>query len=215
MQSLAKVFQKPIEVQERLAGMGLSEYPFRTAVEKGLAARRSCTALDPPNYAGVTQWAWTVRTLRELLLPQGWKRDDTANFSTVVSPSGLLAIAVQAGDVRTGLPGLPAPRTRYRRGAMVHAAVDRNLQLSLLDPLPPDADDEMKTTRRETWMLLVNTRYDGVRFEMSCPNAIGDDARVASWSERILFAPLDLTPPMDIDNDDDEQADFDVEIERL
>ena len=126
-----------------------------------------------------------------------------------------VALTVAAGDGRTGQPGLPVPSTRYARGPMTHAAVHTNqLALSLYGEERADPDGEAESERPVTWILLVATCHDEVRFELSCPRQIDDLGRVIVWSERIILSPLEVEPTLSVLPDADE-GEIDIPVERL
>jgi hypothetical protein len=205
----------PEDDNDRLRRLGVTTEEVRKAVERGIVERMNCTMFDPPSYPGVVQWARTVRDLRETLVPKGWRADNTRNFSTVVSPNELVAIAVSTGDERTGREGEPEPRTKYPKGTVFLAAVNRNVQLSLFGEMIIDADGNVLSKTR-TWTLLMRTDAftKEVRVELSLPAQIGDDGRVIAWSERIIFTPLsfDNTLPGD---DDPPIEGIDVPVEPI
>lgn len=212
----AQVFSQPHDVTSRLAVMGVQEANLHKAVQRGVIERMACTRFDPPSYPGVVQWARTVRDLRESFVPLGWRADDSGNFSTVVSPDDRVAISVSTGDDRTGKEGLPMPSTKYPKGAVVMAAINRNIQLSLLHPFEALPETPGLPDRRATWMLLMLTQRKDkeVRFELSLPNEIGDDNRVRSWSERIILPAIDLDIELPGDDDPPIQG-IDVPVDRI
>jgi hypothetical protein len=192
----------PEDDEDRLRQLGLTTEEVSKAVERGIVERMNCTLFDPPSYPGVVQWARTVRDLRETLVPNGWRADNTRNFSTVVSPNELVAIAVSTGDERTGREGDPEPRTKYPKGTVFLAAVNRNVQLSLFGEMIIDADGAVLSKTR-TWTLLMRTDAvtKEVRVELSLPAQIGDDGRVIAWSERIIFTPFSFGDTLPGDDD--------------
>ena len=201
----------------RLAALGLTQDVLREAVARGVDARRRCTPFHPPSFPGMAQWADTHRALRELLVPVGWQRDDTGGYSTVVDPSGEVAVTVAAGDGRTGRDGLPAPSTKYARGPMTQAAIHGNqLALSLYGEPPADLVDEGEAAKRVTWILLVHTGHHEVRCELSCPRDVDDRGRVVGWSERIMLTSLEVEPTLPIlEPADEDEPEIDVPVERL
>lgn len=205
----------PEDDEDRLRRLGITTEDVRKAVERGIVERMNCTTFDPPSYPGVVQWARTVRDLRETLVPNGWRADNTRNFSTVVSPNELVAIAVSTGDERTGREGEPEPRTKYPKDTVFLAAVNRNVQLSLFGEMIIEADGKVLSKTR-TWTLLMRTDAFAkeVRVELSLPARIGEDGRVIAWSERIIFTPLsfDNTLPGD---DDPPIEGIDVPVEPI
>lgn len=170
----------------RLAELGVSSQIIREAVLAGELARDGCTANDPPMLRGIASWGRTIRTLRELLGPEGWRRDDKDNFSTVVHPNGQLAIAAAVGDEHTAIPTL-TPKTKHPKGGVTETAVENNQQLSLF------SQTELAPPRqlRATWILLTCRRDGAVFIELSLPSRVGIDGRVNEWSERIILDPIE------------------------
>ena len=209
----ARVHAQEHERTSRLFELGLKEDWLTEAAERGLDARKRCTAFHPPSAPGFYQWAETHVALREIVVREGGRADDTGGFSTCISPNGSIAITVATGNERTGQAGLPAPETKYPRGPMTHAAIEANQQIgldlrtgaSILPPEPADAT-------YDTWILLLNTRFDQLRMELSRPTSIGEDNRVDAWSERILLSPIDIEPTMPIIDPDDDGPLPDVEV---
>lgn len=204
------------EIDSRLHTLGVAESLLRDAVSRGLSGRRSCTAFHPPNFPGIVQWAETHRALREFLVPTGWQPDDSGGFSTVIRPDGEVAIAVMTGSDRTGKSGLPHPVTKYTRGPLTHAAIEVNqLAMLLFGARAGQTVDEQETrARRVTWILLVSTRHDEVRMELSCPLAIDESGRISAWSERIILPSLDLESTLEfVDDDDPDEPEIEVSVE--
>lgn len=186
---------QPHEVADRLRQLGLTPDILRTAVMVGEAARLSCTANDPPGFAGYIAWGSTIRTLRELLAPLGWKKNDDGNYSTVVDEQEAIAIAVASGDENTGSLGI-SPRTKNAKGPATIAAIDANvrqLAFPFRDQRPVQI--QPRRTQRVTWILLISRFDNEVRFELSLPTATGDDDRVESWQERIILDSIPIDPP--------------------
>jgi hypothetical protein len=214
-----RTHRDPVARRARLLELGLTEELVREMVEYGLGARSACTALHPPSYPGYSQWAETHYAARLRLVPRGWTADDSRNFSRTVNPDGRMAFTVSTGDENTGKPGLPQPCTKHPRGSETDLAIEMNKQMSLFDA-PIDVEAELSTVRprRQTWTLLIATTPDEVRFELS----LGDDqdasGRITSWSERILFPPLEIDqsiiPDRTDDDDDDGLGEIDVPVVR-
>jgi hypothetical protein len=192
----AHTYVQAHEAAARLHLLGLTAEGLRECAAVGLAGRKAATPFHPPSFPGYHQWAETHRALREKYVPMGWRPDDFGGFSTIVNLEGTIAVTVATGTDRTGRPGYPEPTTKYPRGAMTHAAVETNIQLTIPGFFVGAPDDEEETTRerRETWYLLTHVHHDELRIELSSPRHIGDDGRIDSWSERILIGPDDSQP---------------------
>lgn len=199
MQSVVRI--ETVDVNGRLAELGLAIDLLREPVMQGMLARSECTPNDPPLYPGFATWARTVRCLREKLIPQpyGWERSDEGNYPLAVSPDGKLAIAVATGDENTGDPEI-TPLTKSPKGPRTQSAIEVNQQTQGLlfaefaeGEIPLNAHSD-----RTTWILLQH--YDQarkeVRFELSLPNSYS--GKVDGWSERIIFGALPFDPTIRI-----------------
>ena len=201
------VIENELRVRAALRELGLTLEILNRALEEGLAGAALCTANHPPNFRGTTMWAETVRSLREQLIPEGWRRDDADNLPTVVRRDGALGIAVARGNSDTGKAD-GRPTTQYARGPTTSQAVERNTYLPF-DPLPRDPEPP----RAKMWLLLHNRADTELRSELSFPVAIDESGYVAAWGTRLILAPIDLDPAT-LRLDEDSVA-SDVVIRRL
>lgn len=215
----ARNFEQPHERTTQLYALGLDEPTVEAVVVRGFVARQTCTAFDPPSYPGTVQWAQTHRALRETLTPRDWTPDDSHNYSRVVSPDHKTAVTVATGDEHTGKAGAVEPRTKYPKGSETKLAVEMNAQLTLWPTASPVIADEVPRPRQATWMLLIATTEREVRYELSRPKGQDEQGRVVSWSERIIFPPIQIdslpTRNDHHDDDDDGSAGIDVPVERI
>lgn len=210
----AAVKTSVIEVADRLAQLGLTTDILHEAIMRGEVARDSCTANDPPCAPGFYAWAGTVRALRDILMPQGWTRNDTINYSRVISPDRSIAIAVVTGDEGTGNKDAN-PRTKYPKGPATQAAVSSN-QASLFEE---PASNEEGVAEEEvveewiTWMLLKKRSGDSVFAELSLPSSMTKDGQVESWQTRIILNPIVIEPNFEVE-DDSLETPIDVPVRR-
>jgi hypothetical protein len=218
MSAHAHPFEQPHERRSRLFELGLTEELVGGIVERGLAARKTCTAFDTPSFPGYLQWAMMHRASRELLARHDWTPDDSRNFSRVVRSDGAVALTVATGDEYTGRKselGLPEPSTKYPKGSETDLAIVANVQLSLWeDPAAELAQVKRSQPGRQTWWLLSAVVDGELRYELSCPNGQDDRGYVVSWSERIIFDPIPIDGGRD-DDDDPGTSQIDVPVERL
>lgn len=185
-----------LDVDSRLAELGLTTEVLQEPVMEGMQARSECTPNDPPLFPGFTTWARTVRCLRERLIPIpfGWSASDEGGYSLVVSPEGKIAIAVATGDENTGNPEI-TPMTKSPKGPRTQSAIEVNQYQGLLfDEIPEFDISDMPHSDRLTWILLQH--YDQgrkeVRYELSLPTSYS--GKVDGWSERIILGALPLDP---------------------
>lgn len=214
------VMREPDEVKEALALLGLEATQLWDPVMMGEAARNTCTANDPPSFPGQFAHSRTVRGLREILLPLGWKRNNDKNFSTVVSPDGSFRIAVATGDKNVGEPSVN-PKTKNPKGPLMEEAVGTNdLQGELFPELIPLATLRDDATVEApigddclTWILLFFRAEKEIRAELSLPVNIGEDMRVDAWGTRILLGSTATDPGANLP-DADSGPDVDVPVVR-
>lgn len=187
-----------IPVTNALADLGLSSEILLEALEQGEIARASCTANDPPCVPGIYSWGSTVRSLRDILIPEphGWTKNDESNYSTVVSRDGSFAIAVLTGDEGTGLID-HNPSSKYPKGARTRDAVTVN-QSCLFPEMQEAVDEEIAkqeaAEKRITWILLKRRSGDLVYAELSLPKEISKGGLIESWQTRIILDPINVEP---------------------
>jgi hypothetical protein len=205
------VRNEEFEVKSRLNEVfGLNAEDIRDVIMQGVFARSVCTKHHPRTYPGLAQWADTVRALRDKTTPLGWSTSDDNNFPLCIHPSGGVVIAVQTGDVETGISA-STPSNRAAKGTNTEQAIWANQkQLTLFDTFPDeDAEDE---ENRIMWVLLYHLTLHEVRYELSLPlNIIG--GKIRSWQERLVFPAITLDQ-VDIGIGDDDGQEFDINVER-
>lgn len=195
------------EIRQRLGDLGVDLAVLQRVLTAGWLAQQSCTKDDPLGYPGIHRWGVMTRTLRQELRPRGWVASDDASLAVALAPDGTLAICVSTGDAGTGRSDR-TPATKYRKGVATLCAVEINRAQLDLFGIHAVRDSE-KISGPITWILLSDLK-DGVVFaELSLPLAVGDDGRVDTWKERIIFPALTLgsvtdaqaefTPEVDID----------------
>lgn len=183
------VLAEPLRVELRLRELAptLSGDALREAMHSGLMSWAATTENDPPSYPGTSLGAGTVRGLRDQLLPQNWKKSDSANYSTVTSPDGDVTIVVATGDEATGILHR-TPTTKCPKGPETEAIVTANK--AQLELFATTETPKAKQVARVTYMLLVVRAKDGMRGELSLPEEIGEDGKIEQWRERLILAAL-------------------------
>lgn len=200
------------EVLSRLQEVfGLNGEAVQDVIMQGLLARTACTAHHPKTFPGLSQWAETVRALRDKTAPHNWSCSDENNFPLCVHPSGNLMIAVYTGDRDTGVIG-SNPSNRAAKGTNTEQAVWANQkQLSLFDSLPELPTSEGNDGRM-MWVLLYHVASNEIRFELSLPlRMVG--GKIRSWQERLVFPAIPLDQ-VNIVIGDDDAPEFEVHVER-
>lgn len=187
---------EPEHRDARLTELGLQESILRQAVESGFAQWASCTTNHPPSYPGISAWSETVKTLRDLLVPSGWSGSNESNLPFTVNKENTIAIAVATGDEDTGNPDF-SPCTSSSKGPRTAGAIainNRQLSLFPVDVHPEELQKIQGDGRRMTWLLLFHRDLNRreIRFELSRPTKMSDEAKVDGWIERILFEPIQI-----------------------
>ncbi len=189
------IYSEPSDIQSRLAELGLEEEPLRDVVRQGYLAYASCTRNHPPLVPAIWAWGETVRTLREYLLPRGWRRSDTNNYSLVIDPTDRIALAVSTGDDGTGLLHA-TPSTKSSKGPSTVAAINVNqleLKLDFGQTAPRTRDLSVQEEGRAiTWLLLICRGPGEMRCELSLPLSMNANGFIDSWRERILLGSIPL-----------------------
>ncbi len=181
----AVIIHRPVEVDDRLSSLGLSQAILREAVIFGRSYAWDMTENDPPSSKGMVVWGKTTRKLRELLKPYEWRPENHESYSTTVHPSGRWAIAVAAGDWRTGLEN-ETPETRSKKGAATKTAIAHNqMRFGQFDPAWDDAK-----SGKDTWLLLHYFDFQSgeTRAELSLPQGMSIAEHVSAWRKRLILS---------------------------
>src|ERR1035437_447511 len=88
MNPATQLYLEPNEVDDRLAQLGLTRFPFVRAAQEGFAAFASCTASHPPTFPGTFAWAESNRSLRDSLFESRFTRKNETNQPLVISEDG-------------------------------------------------------------------------------------------------------------------------------
>jgi hypothetical protein len=212
----AAVYFRPEDADARLWRLArLQRQDLMESVIAAVVAVGACTENDPPTARGYDAWRFALRRLREVLRPQGWEKDDTGNFSTVVSHPARVRIAVVNTDDATGNPRI-YPTNRSRKGANADRASQIN---QFVLPFPNWVElepEEAAIPGYATWYLCINVGGHQVRAELSLPTRM-EGGYFADWNERIILVSSDggwsVGPDMPEGGDDDGPV-FEVPISR-
>src|SRR3982751_3743401 len=107
---------QPVEVQNRLEQLGLTKPLLLEVVQAMVAARNNCTENDPPSAPGWSSWRDGTRRLREVLIPHGWRKDDTEMISSAFNEKLGLKVSVSNTDAGTGVEN-QTPQNSSQKGA--------------------------------------------------------------------------------------------------
>lgn len=207
------VYSQPHEAHRRLMELGVSLEALVAAIEAGHTGRLLCTPNDPPFIPGTEGWRFVVRTLRERLLPLGWRKADPGNYSLVINDKRKINIVVASADKFVRSTG-GDPRTNSLKGLYTEAAVARNNHQG--EMFPETISEEIRTVAAildyPTWILLIHITDEERKAELSLPNII-EDGIVTDWDERI-FIPDSADGAGTAEESDSGDSDFDIPVRR-
>ncbi len=197
--------------RDRLRELGVEPEWLTDAILAGEAEAMLCTLNDPPNFAGISRHAHTVRILREKAVPHGWKRENPRNSCRIVSPGREIAIIAASGNELTGLNQRQQPSTKYGKGVTLVDAVAANAQLEFDLGLDPELLADDQATGIETWVLLYYRDKNQIRAELSRPESMVGGF-IDQWAERIILAPISVEPSVFVEEPPADE--YDVTVER-
>jgi hypothetical protein len=179
--------QKPSEVLNRLATLGLTAENLMEVVDAMVGAKNSCTDNDAPGAPGLLAWLAGTRRMREVFLPQGWERNDDRLISSIYSPERGIKVVVCNTDAGTGVE-TSTPQNNSKKGAATEQAVSINQGTfkGILDAalnviqLSDDAGGLVY------WYLCVYSVGDVVRAELSCPSRC-ENGFFKEFRERVIL----------------------------
>jgi hypothetical protein len=190
MEEKAAIYLESFAVRSQLAALGLLEEVLLAAVSAGEAAAAMTTLHHPKNHAGFVMWSEPSKTLRDLLVPFGWVKEDVDGQPLVRNARDTIAITVAGGDEWTGRPPEreEQPRTRSKKGPVTINAVKANSGWLFRDM----AIDELKRLarpKRKTFVLLTYRDEENAetRSELSLPVETDDADHICGWKMRILL----------------------------
>jgi hypothetical protein len=207
MQALSPKFT-PAERYNALHQLGVTEKIVTTAILLGELERDNCTLHDLLCVPGIFAWSRCSRSMRDQLVPLGWKSENDQNRALIVSPNGLIAIAAVSGDEATGDPAL-IPNLKIPAGSATKRAV--NLNAPTLFRMHPTAEEVRSSGKRQTWLMLRRPTTDFIYAELSLPGAMAD-GRVVYWLDRIILDPIPHEFSFVVDPDSGDNGEIDIPV---
>jgi hypothetical protein len=178
-----KLLLGELEVANRLRDVfGVTKEEFTQVVYAGVGARNECTPHHPPGTAGTRCWSETIRALRDLLIPMGWRVENNENVPCVVSRERKIMLTVTNATSGTGIEWA-FPQPLREKGDGTKRLVYQN-QMPLF-PLFDDGLNEQGTS--SFWYLCIYCgEGDVVRAEVLCP-ILNDEGEFRVLLERIAI----------------------------
>lgn len=188
-----RIIDRPEDVQDKLAELGLNLEIIVSSVTAGVAARRECIRTHPRTAPGFYAWSECVRALRDQLLPLGWELNNEANQGLAFNPNKSIMLGVAPGNSSTGKKGV-TPRTRTPRGVRTLAAVASNSGYLFVE-MEEDEIVRLFSSRSDLWLLLLffDEENERVQVELSRPVKANEEKRLVDWRPRILLGSIDFS----------------------
>lgn len=209
------IYETGADAMHRLLDLGVALEALQRAIAAGHANRITSTENDPPFIPGTFGWSFTVRTLRDELVPHGWRKSDPSNFSIITNDKRGVNIVVESGDAATRMSHM-TPRTKSLKGLFMEAVTVRNNIEG--DFFPETLSEELRRAAAvleyPTWVLLAHITDDEYRGELSLPDLM-DGKQIVSWKERIFIPDTDDPfGAVSLPSEDDLGPDIDVPVRR-
>ena len=206
------------DIDRRLAELDLTRGLLIDVVEACVAGLGGCTENDPPNAPGYESYRHGTRRARELLRGDGWAKDDSGNFCSVVNHKRRFRLVVMNSDDGAGLPDR-VPQNRCKKGPNSERAATVN-QASLFAPedmpLPLPEGQPFGLHGYTTWHLCVFISGETVRAELSLLNEFQGGYFTGLFEKIIVLGDGDWKPAnvFDDPDEDDGAPEFAVEVKR-
>lgn len=191
--ALKWLYHEPDEVRLVVAQLfGVSADLFLNAVGHAWLEWANRTQFDPPSGPGELLWIHTVRHERRQFseLDPKWIQDDAGNFSSMISPDGRVAIAVETGNRMTGaISHGKYPRTNSKKGPRTMQMVRDNRAI-----IQGDAFTGFPTPKAPNnpgapllWIHLIHQSRGHILHELSLPLTSDLRNKIVGWRCRIIL----------------------------
>lgn len=220
----AKLRVESWDVTTRLAEIGFTRDELLDVVKMCVAQHAYVSENDPPNAKGYEPYRFGVRGLREIKIPKqdGWDKDNTDGFCTLINEDRRIRIAVMNSDSNTGKNDPNAvPQNRSKKGlksgevSKTNEKLEKQLVLGGVDwaPVPENENKVIDFSNYTTWHLCIFISGDEVRSELSRLHGF-DGSFYTQCFERIIFLGDGDWDKTNYKNNFDDGPEFAVEITR-
>lgn len=178
------------DVDRRLAELGVVRAALEEVLRVAAGARNSTTEHDARIAGGSMAWLAGVRTLRDELVPHGFRPVHFFGVELCVHDALGIAIAVISGNAGTGSADRH-PTTMNERGTVGRWIAESD---QLCFPAPGFGGGAQPPSTCRTWLLLLRHTEERMYSELSLVAAIGSDGAITRWAERIILPPMEFGP---------------------
>lgn len=207
-----RIYQAPVEVEDRLAFFGVSKSDFFPIIEQVIAARADTIALDSKMNAGMKAFLAGLRHTRLLFSSKGYIPDDTFNIESSIHPETGIKVIYQNVDIACSLSR--SPRAISKKGSASKVMVE-DAQGFLFDPdeAPEVFHEEVSNSNESIWYFCVAVNGNEIAAELSCPTQIARN-NFDGFIERVFIVKPGEWEVREIENGDADEDDYQVEISR-
>ena len=209
--SVGTIISDPVEVDERLADIGIPQYPLWMALQNGLRYKAGLTAHDTQAIRGIGVWNAILRGLADASVRHDWIKQESNNFAEIGRDG--LSIAILAGDSTTGkeIESVAGPRNAwpFEEGHRKRTNTRIGRNLLLLRHRHHFSSVSASWDRPPfTYFLVhyIDVNEGKVWGELSLPTHVVD-GYITEWHERIILPPpahLSATTPVVESDPEDE-----------
>lgn len=193
----ALVLDTDIDVRDYLeAHFQVTKKDMLEVVRNAAFAYMDSTDYHPVIHGGSSAWFEIVRSLRELLLPQGWEilyeegLDKTVNDDLGLS---IICTSGNAGVCRSPFDEGPLLMSKNEKGGSFKRALEHNR--SLIPDLFEDQDFlRSKVDNNSTWALIyhIDKTEKELRAELSLPISLTSQDKIGQWQTRLFLGSISL-----------------------
>jgi hypothetical protein len=205
----AKIVEDQWQVKAELRDLGLTPAFVRSVALAAAGARADALPIDPCSTPGLLAYIYGVRTIRQHLLPNGWRISREGNVESTINHD--LGIQLCFQNVYHAC-GERDPEAISGKGA----GSRRLIQLGQGELFEPPAADTVKPigSTPTVWVVCVSSDARSIRAEVSCPESF-EGEQFEGFSKRILVVSETLDPNTGSRKDGDEgDSDFEVRIKK-
>lgn len=183
------VLKHPDQVADYMrSNIGVEVAVIEAAIDAGAADAAMVTTHNAASSYGYRFWDGLVASLRDQLVPRGWRSERPGQLEVVRRSDNRLQITGSLGDDSVGVES-GDPNCRHDKGEATDAAVRVN-QLTLAGL----SNGDPGWLPMLTWWVLY--RFSGpaerrVTAEVSLPRE-GSGGRITDWAVRLLLPTFDL-----------------------
>ncbi|HCY83947.1 MAG TPA: hypothetical protein DHV36_02300 [Desulfobacteraceae bacterium] len=199
---------------DELSQLGLEQSWIEQIAGRIISAFNQTTRNDAKSAAGIMAYLAAVRSVRDILCPEGWTIEREHNLEITKNDEIGISLIVSSGDKNTGNEN-QTPKTKNPKGEQTKRIVHENTNYKSLFP-DFDKIHTIEICENPNWILLyhIDAPQKQMRLEISLPvkmNYYGN--KIEDWKKRIILPMIDFNPSPVV-SDPEFAEEFEFEIKR-